>query len=68
MRRTRQIKKIIIILFLIIIFWLEWYMEYQDNQVWAYCDKIYVSKKDMLKQKIKFENEMRKYDFIIKKR
>ena len=44
-------------------------MEYKDNQVWAYYDYNFkVSPKDMKAQKLKFQNEMRKYDFIIKKR
>ena len=60
----KTIKTIWLLLIIITLFALEFYVEYKDNQVWAYCDKIYVSKADMKKQKLKLEKEMRKYDFI----
>ena len=63
----KKIKTIWLLLIIITLFGLEFYVEYKDNQVWAYCD-IKVSKADMKKQKLKFEKEMRKYDNLIFKK
>lgn len=60
----KKIKTIWLLLIILTLFALEFYVEYKDNQVWAYYSEIKVSKSDMKKQKLKFEKEMRKYDFI----
>lgn len=63
----KKIKTIGISLIILTLFALEFYVEYKDNQVWAYCD-IKVSKADMKKQKAKFEKEMQRYDNLIFKK
>ena len=63
----KKIKTIWLLLIIITLFALEVYVEYKDNQVWAYYD-IKVSKADMKKQKAKFEAEMQKYDNLIFKK
>ena len=63
----KKIKTIWLLLIIITLFALEFYVEYNGLQVWAYYD-IKVSKADMKKQKAKFEKEMQKYDNLIFKK